>query len=230
MTVQLTPRLCAIVDNVIPCNSAVDVGCDHAYVGVYLTQTGKVKNMTVSDINEGPIENAREAVKDAGLSDRVTCIRCDGLDGIAPQDTVIIAGMGGELIRDILQKAEWTKNGTRLILQPMSMGDVLRKFLFENGYRIAKEDIAVEKDRVYTIIVAEGGVCDSWCEADLYLSDLSHKDAPVFLDKTITRMSKILKGMEMAENADIEQIESIKKLIYELTLRRDRRENNGKDN
>lgn len=223
MTVSLTPRLQAIVDNVIPCNTAVDVGCDHAYVGVYLTQTGKVKNMTVSDINEGPIENAREAVFDAGLSDRITCIRCDGLEGIVPQDTVIIAGMGGELIRDILKKAEWTQKDTRLILQPMSMGDVLRKFLFENGYRIIKEDIAIEKERVYAIIVAEGGKCDGWSDADLYLSDLSHKDAPIFLDKTIKRMSRILMGMEMAENADNEQIESIKKLISELAMRRDRR-------
>ena len=223
MTVSLTPRLQAIVDNVIPCNTAVDVGCDHAYVGVYLTQSGKVKNMTVSDINEGPIENAREAVAQAGLSDKITCIRCDGLEGIAPQDTVIIAGMGGELIRDILKKAEWTKENARLILQPMSMGDVLRKFLFENGYSIIKEDIAIEKERVYAIIVAEGGECDSWSAADLYLSDLSHKDVPVFLDKTIKRMSRILNGMEMAESADNEQTESIKKLISELTLRRDRR-------
>ena len=130
MNVSLTPRLKAIVDNVIPCNTAVDVGCDHAQVGIFLAQTDKVKNMTVSDVNEGPIEKARSAVSDAGLCGKITCIRCDGLDGILPCDTVIIAGMGGELIRDILKRAEWTKNGTRLILQPMSMGDVLRRFLF----------------------------------------------------------------------------------------------------
>lgn len=223
MQVSLTPRLKTIVDNVIPCNTAIDVGCDHAQVGIYLAQTGKVKNMTVSDVNEGPIEKARTAVCDSGLDDKISCIRCDGLDGISSRDTVIIAGMGGELIRDILKRAEWTKRGTRLILQPMSMGDVLRRFLFENGYRIIKEDVAVERERVYAIIVAEGGKCESWTDADLYLSDLSHPNAALFLDKTIKRLNTALKGMEMAENAETEQIENIKNLISDLTRRRDGR-------
>ncbi len=219
----LTPRLKAIVDNVKPCNSAVDVGCDHAQVGIYLAQVGKVENMTVSDINEGPIERARKAVAFVGLTDKITCVKCDGLEGIAPRDTVIIAGMGGELIRDILEAAEWTKNGCRLILQPMSMGNVLRKYLFENGYRIISETIAREKERIYAIIVAEGGKTDTWCEEDLYLSDMSHPLASEFLRKTITRLEKALKGMKMAESANVKETESIKKLIAGLKDRCNKR-------
>lgn len=223
-TLVLTPRLKAIVDNVIPCNSAVDVGCDHAQVGIYLAQVGKVKNVTVSDINEGPIERARVAVREAGFQDKITCVKTDGLDEIAPCDTVIIAGMGGELIRDILARAEWTKNSCRLILQPMSMGDVLRKYLFENGYKILKESIAIENERVYAIIVATGGRCDAWEDADLYLSDLSDSNATTYLNKVIARLNNALYGMKKAEKTDDEEIRRIENLISKLSARRDGRE------
>ncbi len=217
--IALTPRLSAIVNEVNNVKCAIDVGCDHAQVGIYLAQAGKVLKMTVSDINDGPIERARRAVSDAGLSDKITCVKTDGLCGIEPQECVIIAGMGGELIRDILIKAPWTKTNCRLILQPMSMAPVLRKFLFENEYKILRETIVREGEKLYTVLTVEAGETDEYSEADLYLSDLSHPNAVEYLNKIINALIKAKDGMKKAETPDLLEIERTTKLISELERR-----------
>lgn len=217
--INLTPRLSAIVNQVEKVNTAVDVGCDHAQVGIYLAESGKVLNMTVSDINDGPIARAREAVYMAGLSDKITCVKTDGLDGIEAQDCVIIAGMGGELIRDIITRAEWTKRNCRLILQPMSMAPVLRKFLFENGYKILRETIVREGEKLYTVLTVEPGEQGKYSEADLYLSDFSSESALEYLNKVIEIQKRALFGMKKAEKPDEREIERLKKLIKELEIR-----------
>ncbi len=217
--INLTPRLSAIVSQVEKVNTAVDVGCDHAQVGIYLAESGKVLNMTVSDINDGPIACAREAVHIAGLSDKITCVKTDGLNGIPPQDCVIIAGMGGELIRDIIARAEWTKRNCRLILQPMSMAPVLRKFLFENGYKILRETIVREGEKLYTVLTVEPGEQGKYSEADLYLSDFSSDIALEYLNKVIKIQKHALFGMKKAEKPDVCEIERLEKLIEELEIR-----------
>ena len=218
--ITLTPRLRAIVSQVEKVNTAVDVGCDHAQVGIYLAQSGKVLNMTVSDINDGPIERARRAVHDAELDDKITCVKTDGLDGLLPQDCVIIAGMGGELIRDIIARAEWTRKNCRLILQPMSMAPVLRKFLFENGYEILRETIVREGKRLYAVLTVEPGNAQKYDDADLYLSDLTCDLSREYLAKIIKKLTGALLGMKKAEQPDLQEIERLNKLIEELKKRR----------
>ena len=144
--INLTPRLERVCQLTPKCNSCADIGCDHAQVSIRLVEDGKVENMTAADVNLGPIENARAAVKNAGLENRIKCVLSDGLDGIPEQDAVIIAGMGGDLIADILSRAEWTRTGEKtLVLQPMTAQYRLREFLYENGYRIEKETYVAEK-------------------------------------------------------------------------------------
>lgn len=220
MSITLTPRLKAIVNEVNKASSAVDVGCDHAQVGIWLAQNKIVDNMTVSDINEGPIFRARQAVERAGMSDKITCVKTDGLDGIAPQDCVIIAGMGGELICDIISRAEWTKSDCRLILQPMTAGEVLREYLFENGYKIIRETIAAEHDKIYAILTVEPGKTEAYDDADLYLSDTSHPLAGEFLDKIVARISRMLNGKKNAENPDEAEIARLEDLIFQLKKKR----------
>lgn len=218
--ITLTPRLKAIVSQIDSVKCAIDVGCDHAQVGIALVEQGKVQHMTVSDINEGPISSARRAVLQAGLCDKISCIKCDGLDGIEPQDAVIIAGMGGELIADILLRAPWTKENCLLVLQPMTAGDDLRKFLFENGYAILKEIIVREREKLYTIITVCGGEMKLCSDADLYLYDTSHPLAAEYLDKCIARVEKMLSGKQKGENPDAAELVYLERLVSDLREKR----------
>ena len=128
-----------------------DVGTDHAYLPIALCLSGRAERAIASDINEGPILRARAHIAEYGLSERIQTMRCDGLTGLepyAPTD-ILILGMGGELIADILRRAPWTKDArVRLVLQPMTHPEVVRRFLCENGYAIVEERL-VHEDKIY---------------------------------------------------------------------------------
>ena len=134
-----------------------DVGTDHAYLPIYLLAKGISLGGVVSDINKGPIERAKEHIREWGYCDRLDALLCDGLDKIEPYrpDDIFILGMGGELIADIIMRAPWTKTrGVRLILQPMTHPELLRKALCENGYSIVDEAL-VKDGKIYQLICAE---------------------------------------------------------------------------
>lgn len=134
-----------------------DVGTDHAHLPIYACANGICPRAVASDINRGPVENARRNIAAAGLSDRIATLCTPGLDGIeqyAPED-ITIFGMGGELIASIIDAAPWTRNARiRLVLQPMSHAEILRAYLLENGYFILDQTL-VKEDKVYQIICAE---------------------------------------------------------------------------
>ena len=154
---KLSKRLQCAADLVREGSFLADVGTDHAYLPVVLAATGKIRGGIASDIHKGPIERARAHVREWGLEKTLSTMLCDGLCGIEPHnpDDILILGMGGELIADILARAPWTKKeGVRLILQPMTHAELLRAFLLENGYGIVKEAL-VQEDKIYQIICAE---------------------------------------------------------------------------
>ena len=134
-----------------------DVGTDHAYLPIVLCLEGKARGGVVSDINEGPIQRARENITKYGLTDKLTAVHTAGLCGIdkyAPED-IFILGMGGELIARIIEDAPWTKSESiHLCLQPMTHPEILRNFLVSNGYEIIDERI-VRDDRIYQLILAK---------------------------------------------------------------------------
>ena len=152
-----------------------DVGTDHAYLPVYLVLTGRAARALASDINEGPVNRAKESVIKYGVSDKIEVVLGDGLKGAEnyPVTDVIIAGMGGELIVSILDAAKWIQNEKyRLILQPMTHAEILREYLINNGFSIIDEDVVTEQKgrKIYQIICAEysGEACE-YTKDELYL-------------------------------------------------------------
>lgn len=154
---KLSPRLMAAANFVRPMAVVADVGTDHAYLPIYLCKLGKIRSAVASDINEGPVARAKINIATHSLAKKIAVCHTDGLTGIetySPTD-IIICGMGGELIAEIIKRAEWSKNKSiRLILQPMTHADKLRKFLCDEGYLIIDEALAKE-EKVYQIICAE---------------------------------------------------------------------------
>ncbi len=149
----LTVSECAREDVVL-----YDVGTDHAYLPVYLVQSGKTRRAVASDISEGPISHARDIIAENGLSDKIETILSNGLDRIAleyPCD-VAVAGMGGDTIISIIdKKAGLRDERAHLLLQPMTKQYEVRKYLLENGFDIYDERLAEDGGRIFQIICAE---------------------------------------------------------------------------
>ncbi len=130
----------------------VDVGTDHAYLPVWLIQNGVIKNAIACDIGQKPLENARKTVEAYALTDKISLRISDGLQNIKPSeaDEIVIAGMGGKLISEIIEKAPWLKNKDKhLVLQPQTKSEKLRAFLYGNGYEILEEKAVFEGKRLY---------------------------------------------------------------------------------
>ena len=164
---ELSPRLAAIAALVPQGARLADVGTDHAYLPVRLLLDGGIASVVATDVNEGPLQRGRETAERYGMG-TILFRRCDGLADIRADevDTVVIAGMGGDLIARILAAAPWTKQA-HLILQPMTAQEDLRRWLLENGYRIAKETLAQEGKKLYVILSATGGSSTPYTPGEL---------------------------------------------------------------
>lgn len=167
---ELTPRLQAIADQVFQGARLADVGTDHGYLPVWLLRQGRIDCAIAADLREGPLNRARETGRRWGVEDRISFRLCDGLSAVQKDetDTVVIAGMGGETIASILNAAPWTRDGVRLLLQPMTGLVELRRWLQEHGYEIVEEHIAREGKRLYSILAVKGGEMQPLTPAELW--------------------------------------------------------------
>ena len=150
---QLDARLQMCADFVPPGAGLADIGTDHAYLPVWLCKSGKIPKAIAADIGQGPLQSAGESIARYQAQDRIETRLSDGLAAFSPgeADTIVIAGMGGELIARILGAAPWVKNpSVTLILQPMTAVRELRLFLWENGFRVESETCCRDGRHVYT--------------------------------------------------------------------------------
>ena len=135
-----------------------DIGTDHAYLPIYLLTTGKISFAYCTDINEGPLKNAEEGLREAGLLTSAKLLLTSGAKGLENLGITdyCICGMGGELIADIISASpHLSATGLRLILQPMTRQEKLRGYLWDNGFKIYREVYSFEADKSYVAMVAE---------------------------------------------------------------------------
>lgn len=135
-----------------------DCGTDHAYLPMYAIEKHYVKQAIASDNKSMPLKNAADNIRNAGLSDRITLKMADGLPYLdATVDIVSILGMGGRLVKDILERADLTYV-KRLVLSPNSEQNILREWLLENRWKIVDEAFVKDRQNYYQIIVCERGL------------------------------------------------------------------------
>ncbi|MDD2362394.1 MAG: class I SAM-dependent methyltransferase [Oscillospiraceae bacterium] len=156
-SIKLDKRLSLIASFVRRGSRMADVGTDHAYLPVWLVKSGICPLAVATDIRSGPAGKASQTISAAGLEDSIDVRQGDGLSTVTPTevDDIVIAGMGGETIADIINAAPWTKDDRyRLILQPMTKPSALHEFLFNNGYAIEKEQTVEDGKRSYLVMAA----------------------------------------------------------------------------
>ena len=167
----MNKRLQAIEALVRPGRGLIDVGTDHGYLPVSLARHGYPGALFASDLREGPLNAARRSAREAGLSERITFQLCDGLELCDPDavDTIVIAGMGGDTVCGILDRAEWCLDPRyRLILQPMTRAEVLRYWLTNNGFVIEEERLVEDAGEIYALLSARFGGEMRLSDAELY--------------------------------------------------------------
>ena len=140
-------------------SSLIDVGCDHALLGIYLVENKKNIKVIASDINEGPLKKAKDNIDKYDLNDSIKVKKGDGLSTIEDNiDTIVISGMGGLNIVDILKKdKDKLGNIKRMVLSPNNFHKEVRETTLELGYKIICEEIVSDKNKYYPIIVLEKG-------------------------------------------------------------------------
>ena len=172
-----------------------DVGTDHALLACHLAQNG-AKSVIASDIRLGPLEAARRTVLETGVTN-VAVVQSDGLREIDYADDVVICGMGGELIAQIIAGCRFLTKDTRFILQPMTKADALRKSLYKNGFVIDEERTAYDSKRGYVIMLARyTGEC---AEVDEMFSLTGKITDPRYLRLIAQKLIKNARGMDKSE-------------------------------
>ena len=205
-------RLLSAIPYLTRGGKCIDVGTDHAYLPIHLVKEGIVSRAMACDINQGPLQSAKEHILAAGLEGIVETFLTDGLCGLEGYhpDDVMIFGMGGELIIKILSDSPWVQNESiGLILQPMSRANLLRKYLTENGFEIMGETLS-ESGKIYQTIYARfSGKKSVYNEEELLLGRLNIQNhSPLFADFVRHELSvwqKVLAGKERSTTADTEE-------------------------
>ena len=140
----------------------LDIGTDHAYLPCRLVVDGVCDSAVAADIGEGPLRAAENTVLRSGVCGKVHLVRSDGFKYIPARllesvTDVVIAGMGGELIADILDGRGRLPGGVNFILQPNSRAEILRAYLSENGFYTSSETAVKDGRFIYSVI------CGSFC-------------------------------------------------------------------
>lgn len=153
---DLTPRLLKLAKEIHPDEKVGDIGTDHGYLPIYLVQNNIAKTVIATDINKEPLQAAWKNIRAQGLEEHIKTKLGPGTIPLEKEDldVIIIAGMGGKLIAEILKNSNGlTTSVDRIIVQPMQQQAELRRYLFEEGYFIEKDLLVEEGRRVYEILV-----------------------------------------------------------------------------
>lgn len=224
---KLGERLQTIADMVPVGSILADIGTDHAYLPIYLVEQRKVIRAIAGDIHHGPFLSAQNAVNGTQLEQYIAVRQGNGLDVLTPgeADVVVIAGMGGANIIEILSsRPEITAKLKRIILQPMIAAPLVRIWLHKNNWRIVTEELVEEEGKLYQIIAAEPGT-DFPVEAVLYeIGPLLWKNKHPLLKRHIEELLSHLRGVlsAMAGSRDAVNSEKYKTLTEKLNELEDR--------
>ncbi len=196
--IKLSKRLDAAVSLVPEGFAALDVGCDHGYTSIALLQSGKSPAAVASDVRKGPLAAAAANIETFGLSGKIKTVLADGIPeniaGLLPEDVpaaLVITGMGGLLIRDILERAkERIIRFDAMVLSPQSDLDAVRKALSGFGFYIRDELCLTEDGKFYVMILAERGSAKPLSDAEaLYGPVLLRKKDPVLYEELLKQLS-----------------------------------------
>lgn len=209
-------RLSAALEWINNTDLLADIGCDHGYLAIDAIKKG-VPFVQLIDNKQAPLDRAKlNLIKnDLFNNENILLTLSDGLTLLDEKvNTVAILGMGGELIKDILDKGfNKSKNVTKFILEANTKIPILRKFLFDHNYQIIEEKIVKENKKFYELLlVKKTNKCIKYDDTDLLFGPyLKKEQSPLFKEKW-------LKIYQDYQNILKNSNQSIDKILYESKL------------
>lgn len=201
--IELSARMGSVAAYVLPGSRVADIGCDHAFIPIFLVENHIAKKVIASDVKKGPVAIARGHVEERQLGKYIEVRMGDGLDTISPGevDHIVIAGMGGMLMLEILSKGECVvEKCRRLILQPQSDIEQVRRYLISKGYVISDETMLCDQKKYYTVLCVE--IPDPKQRTFEEYSDIQYKYGKVLIEKNDSCLREYLMK-QLEENEKI---------------------------
>lgn len=195
MKLPISKRLLCCAAQVPQGARVADIGADHGYLSIELLRSGRAEFVHACDLREKPLQRAMENALRYGVAEKMRFSRADGLCAINPNeaDTIVCAGMGGDLIAQIISDCPWLKNEKYLlILQPQSSGNDLRRTLAGLGFGIEKEALAEDGGFLYYVICARFGNAVPLSPGQQYLSEALLRSGDELLPRYIGRIVRAL--------------------------------------
>ena len=221
---RLSPRLKEAAALVRKVDTIADIGTDHAYLPIYLIAHNICRRVIASDLRTGPLENARANVEAAGFGDRIELRLSDGLTAYRADEAqdIVITGMGGILIAEILDKTPWLKRGDKhLVLQPMTHAEILRAYLMANGYRILRESVCEDDGKLYCFMSCihtnETQRFDEFYE---YYGELPHSSdrlASLYLRRLAERCLREAAAIGATDQKRADRLRQVAKKLHQVT-------------
>lgn len=191
---MLSKRL-SLIASLVPKGARVcDIGTDHARLPIYLTQNLIASFVIASDIAEKPLEFAKENIRKSGAKNIETRLG-NGLSTICDNevDTAIIAGMGGQVIAEILKSGKHISENENIlfIFQPTTSPEILRKYLLDNGFEIYNDIPLSENEKIYSVITAKFKNTPTFPSAEYYyIGNITAdtEDGKLYIKKQLKRI------------------------------------------
>lgn len=222
MYIKLNNRLQAVARMVTDGANVVDIGTDHGHLPIFLAIHTGCERIIATDIKEQPLARARTAVYEEELNDRIVLRLSDGLDEIDREevDEIVIAGLGGDTILDILERAPWLQDQSKaMVLQPMTKAERLRKYLINHRFVIEREEAVRDGNHLYTVMrVHYSGLKQSYPEYYYYIGELEKtegKETVEYLQNQMNRLKVMADGMEQGKG-DSEKVLQIRAMASEI--------------
>lgn len=228
---KLDGRLKLIVESIPQCSILADIGTDHAYIPIHAVRQGRCTRAVAADLRSGPIRMAQANIGRHGLQDVIETRLGDGLEPIDIEecDVIVIAGMGGPLIRRILSDApEKAQRARKLLLQANNAVDALRRWLYQNGFEIINERLAEDSGKLYCLIEAVWtGTPISRDDFACYIGEkVFIGNDPLlerYLEKKLGELNTIISGRARSDPSKLRRIEEDTSMDTETCIRiRDR--------
>ena len=203
----------------------IDVACDHAYISIYSILNKKIERAIACDISQNSIVKADFNIRSHNLTDRIITFVADGFQDIdlpVNADTLVIAGVGGALIIDLLSKAIGKlKVFKRIIIQPQSDVYKLRNFIHCIVYKIVNENLVYENNRYYVIITMKSGCEQEYTQFEYILGKiLLQNRSRLFNNYILDEVKKMQKIITNIEKNEVKNIRTTKQLLrYKKYLR-----------
>ena len=192
--IKLSKRLLAIANLVDDNSKVVDIGCDHGLVSIYLAMNKQNISIIASDINQNALDNAIKNINKYHLEDKIKVCLSNGLDNINDEiDTIIISGMGGHTIIDILTNNQEKLNTVNnIIIQSNNDIEYVRRKIVKLGYYISKEKLILDKNIYYTVILFTKGK-KKYTNKEYYFGPILLKEnSKIFIEKKNKEYTKLV--------------------------------------